>query len=69
MDQPKIIRCAECGFESKIDIELGIIKSFMVEQAEMKRKCKLANDPNIIFTCPNFQEAINAVTLPSGASK
>jgi hypothetical protein len=54
------IRCAECGLESNIDIRAGNIESFAVPEAEMRRKCKLANKPSFNLSCPHFLEAINA---------
>lgn len=65
----QIVRCAECGLESKIDIQLANVQSLMVSQAEMKQKCKLATKPDFNFNCPHFNEAVRAATLPSGLSK
>jgi hypothetical protein len=61
----RTVRCAECDLESKIDIDSGNVQSFMVPKAEMKRRCKLANNPSFNFKCPHFDKAINAAILPS----
>jgi transcription elongation factor Elf1 len=65
----QVIKCKECGLETKIDVELSNVQSLMVPQAEMKQKCKLATKPNFNFNCPHFNEAVRAATLPSGLSK
>ena len=65
----KVIKCAECGLESTIDIELGTARSLSVPESEMKRKCKLATSPNFSFSCPHFDKAIRSAISPSHPSR
>lgn len=51
----QIVRCSECGLEAKFDMRGDNVESFMVPEAEMKRKCKVANKPGM---CPHLSEAI-----------
>jgi hypothetical protein len=64
-----VVRCAECGLETMIDIEMGNIQSLAIPEAEMKRLCKLASRPGFNSNCPYFTAAITATVSPSGKSK
>jgi hypothetical protein len=67
-----VVRCAECGLETQIDIRSDVLESFMVMDEEIKRKCKLAK--NLGFKqCFYFDAAVSDAVrdsiLPSGKSK
>jgi hypothetical protein len=58
-----VVRCAECGLESKLGIKAGTVESAAIPQEEMTQRCKLAAQPNFDFFCPHLDEAISQAML------
>lgn len=65
-------KCPECGIEARVDIKNQMMRSFMIGEDELQRRCKHLEQARKNFICPSLQPVLaNLVNsmLPSGSKR
>ncbi len=66
------VKCAECGIEARVDIGNQMMRSFMIGEDELQRKCKHLEQAKKNFICPSLQPALASLAnsmLPSESKR
>jgi hypothetical protein len=66
------VKCPECGIEANVDIRNQMMRSFVIGEDELQRRCKHLEQTRKTFICPGLQPALASLVnsmLPSGSRR